>query len=360
MAKRLTCSDVLNIINDSNWDVSDDSDDDIAENDRLDLDYVQHDISDDEEPISSSPSLPAQVSLSPTPTCNMTSSHISLSPQVTISPSSSSSMTALTCTPVPFNPPSFNEITGPVPVLDSTATPLDVFQLYFDDDLFQLLVDQTNLYASQSIPRERYNWYDTCTNELKLFLGIIVAMGIHVLPQLQDYWSSDILLGVPGIVSGMPIDRFKVLLRCFYINDNTTAKPRDDPAFDRLHKIRPLITNVQRKFMSQYIPHREVSVDEAMVGFKGRSSLKQYMPMKPTKRGYKIWCLCDSTNGYMFNFEVYTGASGANDNGGLGPSVVKRLMQPLKDRNHFVFVDNFFSTVDLAMEQNTYSVEQHE
>ena len=154
MAKHLTCSDVLNIINDSNWDVSDDSDDDIAENDRLDLDYVQHDISDDEEPISSSPSLPAQVSLSPTPTCNMTSSHISLSPQVTISPSSSSSMTALTCTPVPFNPPSFNEITGPVPVLDSTATPLDFFQLYFDDDLFQLLVDQTNLYASQSIPGE--------------------------------------------------------------------------------------------------------------------------------------------------------------------------------------------------------------
>ena len=59
-----------------------------------------------------------------------------------------------------------------------------------------------------------------------------------------------------------------------------------------------------------------------MVGFKG---LEQYMPMKPTKRGYKIWCLCDSTNGYLSNFEVYAGVLGTNvrDDGGLGPSVVK-------------------------------------
>ena len=61
--------------------------------------------------------------------------------------------------------------------------------------------------------------------------------------------------------------------------------------------------------MREYQLHREVAIDEAMVAFKGRSSIKQYMPMKPVKRGYKIWCLCDSHNGYLWNFEVYTGAS---------------------------------------------------
>ena len=77
---------------------------------------------------------------------------------------------------------------------------------------------------------------------------------------------------------------------------------------------------MKQNCLNQYNPHRQVSIDEAMVGFKGRNSLKQYMPMKPTKRGYKIWCLCDSNNGYLSNFEVYTGASAINvrDEGGLG------------------------------------------
>ena len=46
-----------------------------------------------------------------------------------------------------------------------------------------------------------------------------------------------------------------------------------------------------------------------MVGFKGRSSLKQYVPNKPTKRDnrYKIWCRCDSTNGFTCCFQVYAG-----------------------------------------------------
>ena len=49
-----------------------------------------------------------------------------------------------------------------------------------------------------------------------------------------------------------------------------------------------------------------VSVDEAMIRFKGRSTLKQYMPKKLIKRGIKVWALSDAVNGYMSEFEVYT------------------------------------------------------
>jgi len=43
-----------------------------------------------------------------------------------------------------------------------------------------------------------------------------------------------------------------------------------------------------------------------MVPFKGRSSLKQFLPKKPHKWGYKIFMLCD-TRGMVHNFEIYTG-----------------------------------------------------
>nr|CAI5821849.1 unnamed protein product [Callosobruchus analis] len=36
-----------------------------------------------------------------------------------------------------------------------------------------------------------------------------------------------------------------------------------------------------------------------MIAFKGRSAIKQFMPMKPVKRGYKVWCLADSQTGYI-------------------------------------------------------------
>ena len=55
-----------------------------------------------------------------------------------------------------------------------------------------------------------------------------------------------------------------------------------------------------------YIPSRDIVVDESMIPFQGRSSLKQLMPMKPVKRGIKVWCLAYSSNGFVANFEVYT------------------------------------------------------
>lgn len=280
----------------------------------------------------------------------------------THSPSNSQSNsqgTSTSSTAVAFSPLPFTAETGPRTILDSDATPLDFFMLLFDD-IFKLIVDQTNLYASQYPPSDRYPWVDTCISEIKLFLGIIIAMGLHQLPQVEDYWSSDILLKAPGIVDGMPINRFKQLLSCFHLNDNSKMKARDHPEFDKLHKVRPLLTMARDNFLREYRPSRELSVDEAMVGFKGRSSLKQYMPLKPTKRGYKVWCLCDANNGYMCNFDVYTGAGTAvHESGGLGPSVVLKLTAPFKGLGHFVFYDNFFSTVNLACtlleHYNTYS-----
>ena len=77
---------------------------------------------------------------------------------------------------------------------------------------------------------------------------------------------------------------------------------------DRLYKLRPLINELIEKSRSNYNLSSHVVVDESLqVAFKGRSSLKQYIPLKPVKPGYKIWCLADSQTGYVYNFEMYTG-----------------------------------------------------
>lgn len=153
-------------------------------------------------------------------------------------------------------------------------------------DFFSYLAMVSNRYAQQKPPQASYKWYDTTANELMLMIGMILAMGINVQPELADYWKNDAIVGVPGITRGMPILRFKALLSVLHLNDNSIALPRSHVQFDKLHKVRPILDRLRLNFLKYYNPHRENSIDEAMVGFKGRSSLKQYMPMKLTKRGY--------------------------------------------------------------------------
>ena len=45
--------------------------------------------------------------------------------------------------------------------------------------------------------------------------------------------------------------------------------------------------------------------------------MKQYMPLKPVKRGFKVWVLADATNGYVSNLQVYTGKSAEMSEDGL-------------------------------------------
>ena len=77
--------------------------------------------------------------------------------------------------------------------------------------------------------------------------------------------------------------------------------------------------------------------------FTGRSSMKQYLPLKPTKRGFKVWVEADAVTGYICDFDVYVGkpSDGVSTNSGLGERVVFQLCRPLQGGNYQVFCDNF-------------------
>ena len=75
--------------------------------------------------------------------------------------------------------------------------------------------------------------------------------------------------------------------------------------------------------------------------------MKQYLPMKPVKRGFKIWVRADSHNGYVCEFECYTGRKGERTEVGLGGSVVTRLTRDLVGKHYHIYMDSFFSSVFL-------------
>ena len=145
-------------------------------------------------------------------------------------------------------------------------------------------------------------------------------------------------------------DRFFELHRYLHFVDNSTLAAPGTPDYDKLGKVRPIITKLSEQFGAVYEPGRDISIDEAMVPYKGRSSLKQYMPKKPVKRGIKVWMRAEALNGYVSAFEVYTGKKGDSVEHGLGAKVVKILTEDLHNTYRHVYFDNFFSSVDLLLD----------
>lgn len=224
----------------------------------------------------------------------------------------------------------FEHHTGPtVPIPCSV---LGIFSLFFTEELWRYIVDQTNLYAQQCMGDEKYmTWNKVTVEEMKAFYGFTILMGVIRLPSLHDYWRSDNYFHYAPIASRITRDRFLELRRYLHFADNSTLAPPGTEGYNKLGKVQPLLDAIVEKCRSLYNVHRDVSVDEAMVKFKGRSSLKQYLPKKPVKRGFKAWVMADATNGYVSNYEIYTG-KGETSEQGLGARVVKKLTTPIQQR----------------------------
>lgn len=149
-------------------------------------------------------------------------------------------------------------------------------------------------------------------------------------------------------------DWFLAVWRFLHFADNSRLPDRSDPDCDQLFKIRPVITAVNEACLQNYHGSQHQSIDEAMVAFKGRTSMKQYMPMKPTKR---VWVRADSANGYVCQFQCYTGKAG-NTEVDLGRNVVTTLTRELVGKNYSVYMDNFFSSIELfqrLLDDNIYA-----
>ena len=114
---------------------------------------------------------------------------------------------------------------------------------------------QTNLYARQS---NASGWVDTCRDEIWTFIGIVLKMGIHRLPSIEDYWSRNLLLGVQPIQRVMSKNRFLSLGHYLHCDNNTEIADLSDVTC----KIRTVLSTLSSNFLARYNPSQELFVDE--------------------------------------------------------------------------------------------------
>jgi len=243
----------------------------------------------------------------------------------------------------------FAERVGPTRVLDGSVQAIDYFKLFYSDVVLETIVGFTNLNAETKRAKgDKGAWTNVTAEEIMAFYGILILMDTMKFDRDELYWSRNEKHWLLGSKIGevMSRDRYVQIKRYLHFSDDRCAR---DLANDKLHKVRFLLDHC-RTFQAEYVPHKQITVDEAMIPFKGRLGMKQYMKDKPVKFGIKVWVLADAVTAYCYNFDVYIGKNAENVNKSLGLStkVVIALTKPLEMKGYEVYTDNFYTSPQLA------------
>jgi len=202
---------------------------------------------------------------------------------------------------------------------DSVETELDAFILMFPATILEIMVKETNSFASKT----EIGWTDVSHNEMWCYIGCLLFMGVVRLNALDSFWSNDIQ-GQPFIRSLLKKKRFFDIHRNLHFSDNGTRDTND-----KLSKIRGVVEILQFSFQANWNPSQYITIDETMVPFKvakslnvgtvsmtiilkGRVGFRQHIPRKPTHTGIKIWSVADGSN-YLYHFVFYLGKEKENN-----------------------------------------------
>lgn len=232
----------------------------------------------------------------------------------------------------------------------SNFTVQTLVDLFFSDEFLALLVEQTNLYAAQEIEKRKAikksnrlsKWQDVSAAEMKVFIGLLLQMGPCTFPSIEHYWSTNKLYNVNFWRSHMSRNRFQLLLRYFHLVDNSILSA------DRLYKVRPILNHFNNIMRENYVPDKNICIDESMMLWRGRLLFRQYIKNKKHKYGIKLYELCES-DGLVMKIKIYSGKSEETDNNvGHTTDVVLHLLEDYLDKGYTVYMDNFYNSVTLT------------
>jgi hypothetical protein len=176
--------------------------------------------------------------------------------------------------------------------------------------------------------------------EAYVFLEILIHMSSEKMSKLRDYWRAPRgpLDHVSTVDRYMSLRRFQLLFRMFTVspNSNEVAEaPRNRHKSSRVwkrsikeadadvrreaeglssagngqlmagelpfwNKMEPLASHIRDTSKRVYTPGSYVTIDEAMLAFRGRTVHTTKLKNKPIKEGYKNWLLAE--HGYVWNW----------------------------------------------------------
>ena len=233
---------------------------------------------------------------------------------------------------------------------------LEVFELFWDREIVNVLVEGTNAYAEAKGAGKqtpggafRRQWRKVTDAEIRVFLASLIYMGAKRGGGSNSFWKDK---GENKVVfRAMSLRRFSQIKRYLHISDPALELSRSE----WFQKLEPVSSMLQSRSQKYYLPASNVTVDEMMIRFGGRSHHTYRMPSKPITEGYKVFALCDIGYTYSWIF-----ASRSNSINGLilqsdltptGSTVFQLACSlPYSSGLHFnIYMDNYFPSQALLV-----------
>nr|XP_055042852.1 piggyBac transposable element-derived protein 4-like [Misgurnus anguillicaudatus] len=232
-------------------------------------------------------------------------------------------------------------------------TPLSLFKMFFPEDAVSTLCHNTNAQAARAKAKgSKYKWKDVSVTEMYRYIGLLFYMAMVKLISIRDYWRQDDVFSVPFPATVMSRERYRTISWNVHMShpedDKVNDRKRGTAEHDRLFRVKPLMDTICQACINLYHPKRNLAVDERMVACKANTGMTQYMKAKPTKWGFKLFVLADSSNGYTVDFSVYTGKNNFPTGHGLSYDAVTSLLDcKTLGSGYHVYMDNFYTSPKL-------------
>lgn len=221
---------------------------------------------------------------------------------------------------------------------------LELYELFFSQEMKNIIIEAT-----------RENDFDLSLESFQKFMGILILSIMNSRKNVRDYWSNRDSLRCKIVAETMSRNEFLKIKRFMKF-----AKTCEKNVNDEVWRVRTLIEKFRLNLQQFGYFMSNMSIDESMIEFFGRLSIKQFMPKKPIRFGIKLWSLCTVT-GFLLDFQIYCGKESRGVNGklkncSLGSRVVMTLLHDFlknvpsgKLKDYHVAFDNFFTNPDLMV-----------
>ncbi|KAL1953145.1 hypothetical protein VTO42DRAFT_3545 [Malbranchea cinnamomea] len=185
------------------------------------------------------------------------------------------------------------------------------------------------------------SWKPTTAAELRVFLGILIYIGVHKSPSIYDYFrnpeSVEEMQPQHSTYKYMTTTRFEQLKRFIHISDPCGDELRGPGEKDWWFKLEPLTSTFQEASKRYYKPSSNLALDEIMIRCFARSHHTVKMPNKPIQQGYKIFALAERGSEQSQRRK--------REKGDLSPTA--KMVIEMIQAVYSIYMDNYFNTVPL-------------
>ncbi|KAF2896788.1 hypothetical protein ILUMI_09383 [Ignelater luminosus] len=226
---------------------------------------------------------------------------------------------------------------------------LQFFNKFINDEIIDYITNEMNKYANKwsrtNSSSSRNVWKPLSSDELRIYLALVILQSIVRKPEMRHYWSKNPILETPFIA------KFDQIKKYLHFVDGETYNPATHPN-PKLNKIFPIYERLVERFQNLCVPEKNITIDESLLLYKGRLGWVQYIPLKRARFGIKTYLLCESKSGYVYNFVIYTGKGTILDPEysalPISSQVVMTLVKPLLNKGYCLTMDNFYNSLQLA------------